>query len=162
MSTRRRILLAALALSLAPVAAVSVAQSGRSTADLVKADPQLATLAKAIEAAGLGAALGGDSEVTLLAPTDAAFAKLPAGTLDNLLKPENRAQLEAVLKNHVLAGKLGRDDLKKRRELTMLGGKALPVRLERGNLLVGGAEVGKRERVAGNGRLYTIDTVLLP
>ena len=161
MSTRRRILLAALALSLAP-AATTFAQSGRTAAAVVKADPQLATLARAIEAAGLEAALSGSTPVTVLAPTDEAFAKLPAGALENLLKPENRTQLEALLKNHVLAGKLGRDDLKKRRDVTTLDGKSLAVRLERGKLLIGAAEVGKRERAADNGRVYSIDTVLLP
>lgn len=161
MSTRRRILLAALALSLAPAAPV-LAQSGRTAVAVVKADPQLATLAKAIEAAGLEAALGGTTEVTVLAPTDEAFARLPAGALENLLKPENRAQLEAVLKNHVLAGKLDRDDLKKRRSVTTLDGKPLAVRLERGNLHIGGARVGSRERVADNGRVLTLDAVLLP
>jgi uncharacterized surface protein with fasciclin (FAS1) repeats len=161
MSTRRRILLAALALSLAPATA-TFAQSGRSAAAVVKSDPQLATLSRAIEAAGLEAALSGTTEVTVLAPTDAAFAQLPAGALENLLKPENRAQLEAVLKNHVLAGKLDRDDLKKRRSVTTLDGKSLAVRLERGNLHVGAARVGSRERVADNGRVLTIDTVLLP
>jgi uncharacterized surface protein with fasciclin (FAS1) repeats len=165
MSTRRRILLAALALSLAPAAASfaqSGVQSGRTVAAVVKADPQLATLAKAIEAAGLEAALGGTTEVTVLAPTNEAFAQLPAGALENLLKPENRAQLEAVLKNHVLAGKLDRDDLKKRRTVTTLDGKPLAVRLERGNLQIGGARVASRERVADNGRVMTIDAVLLP
>jgi uncharacterized surface protein with fasciclin (FAS1) repeats len=161
MSIRRRILLAALALSLAPAAA-TFAQSGRTVAAVVKADPQLATLAKAIEAAGLEAALGGTTEVTVLAPTNEAFAQLPAGALENLLKPENRAQLEAVLKNHVLAGKLDRDDLKKRRTVTTLDGKPLAVRLERGNLQIGGARVASRERVADNGRVMTIDAVLLP
>jgi uncharacterized surface protein with fasciclin (FAS1) repeats len=158
---RRRILLAALALSLAP-AATCLAQSGRTVAGLVKADPQLGTLARAIEAAGLEAALGGTSAVTVLAPTDEAFARLPAGALENLLKPENRAQLEAVLKNHVLAGKFEGADLKKRRGVTTLDGKPLAVRLERGNLTVGGARVGSRERVADNGRVLTIDAVLLP
>jgi uncharacterized surface protein with fasciclin (FAS1) repeats len=161
MSTRARILLAALALCLVPPV-TGFAQSGRSAVAVVKADPQLATLAKAIEAAGLEAALSGSTEVTVLAPTDTAFAKLPAGALENLLKPENRAQLEAVLKNHVIAGKLSRDDLKKRRDVATLEGKSLAVRLERGNLMIGAAEVGKRERVADNGRVHTIDTVLLP
>jgi uncharacterized surface protein with fasciclin (FAS1) repeats len=161
MSTRRRILLTALALSLAPAAA-TFAQSGQTVAAVVKSDPQLATLAKAIEAAGLEAALGGTTEVTVLAPTDEAFAALPAGALENLLKPENRAQLAAVLKNHVLAGKLDRDDLKKRRNVTTLDGKPLEVRLERGNLQIGGARVSNRARVADNGRVLTIDAVLLP
>ena len=96
MSTRRRILIAALALSLA-APALTLAQADRTAAAVIQAEPQFATLAKAIAAAGLEAALGGETEVTVLAPTDEAFSRLPAGALDNLLKPENRAQLEAVL-----------------------------------------------------------------
>ncbi len=161
MPSRRLVVIAALALSLA-APALSLAQSGRTAAALVKADPQLATLARALEVAGLEAALAGDTAVTVLAPTEEAFAKLPAGALENLLKPENRAQLEAVLKNHVIAGKLSRDELKKSRSVTTLDGKLLPVRLERGNLVVGAARVGNRERVADNGRVFTIDSVLLP
>jgi len=161
MPSRRLVLIAALALSLAtPV--LSLAESGRTAAALIKGDPQLATLAKALEAAGLEAALAGSTAVTVFAPTEEAFAKLPAGALENLLKPENRAQLQALLKNHVIAGKIDRGELKKSRSVTTLDGKPLPVRLERGNIVVAAARVGNRERVADNGRVFTIDSVLLP
>ncbi len=160
MSMRRSFIIgAALALT-APM--LSLAAGEKTVADVVKGDAQLSTLARAIDAAGLGGALSGTDEVTLFAPTDAAFAKLPAGTLDNLLKPENRDALVAVLKHHVVAGKVGRDDVKKRREITPLAGKALSVALERGNIVVGGGKLTARERPASNGRVHVLDAVLLP
>jgi uncharacterized surface protein with fasciclin (FAS1) repeats len=157
MSSRRSLLLAALALACSPL--LSQADSTQTAAQVVKSTPEFSTLSRALEAAGLEAALGSD-EVTLLAPTDEAFARLPAGALDDLLKPENRDKLVALLKHHVVAGKLERDDMKKRRSLTSLDGRAIAVRLERGNLMVGEARVGNRERVAANGRVFAIDSVL--
>ena len=161
MSSRRSFVTAVLALGLA-LPALSLADTSRSAAEVVKADPEFSTLAKALEAAGLAAALSGSEPVTLLAPTDAAFAKLPAGTLEGLLQPANREQLAALLRRHVLPGKLHRDDLKKRRNVAALDGQVLPVRLERGNLVIGDARVANRERVAANGRIYALDQVLVP
>ncbi|MCU0757792.1 MAG: fasciclin domain-containing protein [Steroidobacteraceae bacterium] len=158
MSSRRSLLLAALALACSPL--LSQADSTQTAAQVVKSTPEFSTLARALEAAGLEAALGGTDEVTLFAPTDEAFARLPAGALDDLLKPENRDKLVALLKHHVVAGKLERDTMKKRRSLTALDGHAIAVRLERGNLVVGEARVGNRERVAANGRVFAIDSVL--
>ena len=117
---------------------------------------------EAIEAAGLAPALSGADEVTVLAPTNEAFAALPAGALENLLKTENRGQLTAVLQHHVVAGRLGRDDIKKRRELTPLSGKSLGVELKRGNLEIGGARLASRDRSADNGVVHTSSAVLLP
>ena len=158
MNPRRLILAAALALA-AP--ALSFAQSV-NVADLIKAEPRFSTLATAIDAAGLAPALSGTDPVTVLAPTNEAFAALPAGTLDNLLKPANREQLAAVLKHHVLAGRVDGDALKKRRDVTPLSGKPLPVELKRGKLEIGGARVTGRERNATNGVVHAIEGVLLP
>jgi uncharacterized surface protein with fasciclin (FAS1) repeats len=158
MSSRRSLLLATLALSLSP--ALTQADATLTAAQVVKSSPEFSTLARALEAAGLESALAGGDAVTLLAPTNEAFARLPAGKLEELLKPENREQLAALLKHHVIAGKLQREDLKKRRNLTALDGHSIDVRLERGNLVIGEARVGNRERVAGNGRVFAVDTVL--
>jgi uncharacterized surface protein with fasciclin (FAS1) repeats len=160
MSIRRGFILGVALAFTAPM--LTFAAGDKTVADVVKADPQLSTLARAIDAAGLAGALSGAEPVTLFAPTDEAFAKLPAGALDNLLKPENRDTLVAVLKHHVVAGKLGRDEVKKRREVTPLSGKALDVALERGNIVVGGGKLTARERPASNGRVHVLDTVLLP
>jgi uncharacterized surface protein with fasciclin (FAS1) repeats len=159
MSSSRRLVLAVALLLTGPSLALA---QGKTVVDVIKGEPQFSTLAAAIEAAGLAAALSGPSEVTVLAPTNDAFAALPAGALDNLLKPENREQLAAVLKHHVIAGRQGRDEIKKRREITPLSGKALAVELKRGNLEVGGARLASRDRGADNGLVHTIDAVLLP
>jgi len=159
MSPSRRLVLAVALLLTAPSLA---AAQGKTVMDLIKGEPQFSTLAAAIEAAGLAAALSGADEVTVLAPTNEAFAALPAGALENLLKPENRGQLSAVLQHHVIAGRLGRDDNKKRRELTPLSGKSLGVELKRGNLEIGGARLASRDRSADNGVVHTSSAVLLP
>jgi len=158
MSPSRRLVLAVALLLTAP----SLAAQGKTVMDVIKGEPQFSTLAAAIEAAGLAAALSGADEVTVLAPTNEAFAALPAGALENLLKPENRGQLSAVLQHHVIAGRLGRDDIKKRRELTPLSGKSLGVELKRGNLEIGGARLASRDRSADNGVVHTSSAVLLP
>jgi uncharacterized surface protein with fasciclin (FAS1) repeats len=159
MTPRRNLILAVLALVLIPLP--GRADPSRSLAQVVKAEPEFSTLARALEAAGLESALAGDA-ATLLAPTNEAFARLPAGKFDELLRPENRDELTALLRRHVVAGKLGRDELKKRHSLTTLDGQAIGVRLERGHLVVGEARVGNRERVAANGRVFALDNVLLP
>lgn len=158
LSRRPLILAAALALA-APVLALA---QGGNVADLIRAEPRFSTLATAIDAAGLGAALSGPDAVTVLAPTNEAFAALPAGALDNLLKPENREQLATVLKHHVIAGRQDADAIKKRRELTPLSGKPLAIELKRGRLEIGGARVAGRERGADNGLVHALEAVLLP
>lgn len=159
MSPSRRLVLAVALLLTGPSLA---AAQGKTVMDVIKGEPQFSTLAAAIEAGGLAAALSGADEVTVLAPTNEAFAALPAGALENLLKPENRGQLSAVLQHHVIAGRLGRDDIKKRRELTPLSGKSLGVELKRGNLEIGGARLASRDRSADNGVVHTSSAVLLP
>ena len=159
MSPSRRLVLAFALLLTGPSLA---AAQGKTVLDVIKGEPQFSTLAAAIEAAGLAPALSGADEVTVLAPTNEAFAALPAGALENLLKTENRGQLTAVLQHHVVAGRLGRDDIKKRRELTPLSGKSLGVELKRGNLEIGGARLASRDRSADNGVVHTSSAVLLP
>lgn len=159
MSPSRRLVLAVALLLTGPSLA---AAQGKTVMDVIKGEPQFSTLAAAIETAGLAAALSGADEVTVLAPTNEAFAALPAGALENLLKPENRGQLSAVLQHHVIAGRLGRDDIKKRRELTPLSNKSLSVELKRGNLEIGGARLASRDRSADNGVVHTSSAVLLP
>lgn len=156
--SRRFVLAVALLLTWPSLAAAQ----GKTVLDVIKGEPQFSTLAAAIEAAGLAPALSGADEVTVLAPTNDAFAALPAGALENLLKTENRGQLTAVLQHHVIAGRLGRDDIKKRRELTPLSGKSLGVELKRGNLEIGGARLASRDRSADNGVVHTSSAVLLP
>ena len=120
------------------------------------------TLAKAIEAAGLEGTLTAQGPVTVFAPTDEAFAKLPPGELEALLQPENKEKLVKILTHHVVAGKaLETDDLKRSRGVTAASGDQLKVELVRGRVRVDGARV-TGDYGAANGTIVAVDQVLLP
>jgi uncharacterized surface protein with fasciclin (FAS1) repeats len=121
------------------------------------------TLAKAIEAAGLVDELKGAGPFTVFAPTDDAFAKLPAGTVEDLLKPENKEKLRAVLLYHVVQGKYDAAQVSKlngKSVQTLQGGKVM-IRTSSG-VRVDDAKVVKTDVIASNGVIHVIDTVLLP
>ncbi len=124
---------------------------------------QFNTLAKALEAAGLVETLKGEGPFTVFAPTDEAFAKLPAGTLENLLKPENKAQLAAILSYHVVPGRLMAADVVKQKTLKTVQGSSLRVSLKGGsNVLVDNARVVQTDIRCSNGVIHVIDSVVLP
>jgi len=127
------------------------------------------TLVAAAKAADLVGALKGDGPLTIFAPTDEAFAALPEGTVENLLKPENQAQLQAVLLYHVVPGKVMSGDLEEGTvkpetlqgasiEIVTSGGKSK----EQQNITVNGANVVAADVAASNGVIHVVDTVLLP
>ena len=151
---------------LATVAAAATLGAGSALAQdktvgqILAGQSRFATLVAAATAAGLLDTLNGSDAITVLAPTDEAFARLPAGTVEELLRPENKAQLEQLLKRHVVAGNLSSDQLKRQRELTSVGGDALPVRLVNGRLRVAQARVVGSELTASNGGVLTLDAVL--
>lgn len=120
------------------------------------------TLLRAAEAAGLVEALRGDGPLTVFAPTDDAFAKLPAGTVEGLLKPENRSQLATVLKYHVVAGRAFAEDAIAARSVKTLTDDSLRFRLANGRLQVNDANVIAADIDASNGVVHVIDAVLLP
>lgn len=120
------------------------------------------TLVAAIKAAGLVETLKGDGPFTVFAPTDEAFAKLPAGTLESLLKPENRAKLQAILTYHVVSGKVMAKDVVGLKSAKTVEGQSLTVRVEGGSVMVDNAKVIKTDIVAKNGVIHVIDAVLLP
>lgn len=120
------------------------------------------TLAAAVQAAGLAAALTGDGPLTVFAPTDEAFAKLPAGTVESLLRPENRAQLVAVLELHVVAGRVYSDQALEAGQATTLAGSSLPITSGPDGAAVGGARLVATDVQASNGVIHVIDSVLLP
>ena len=130
--------------------------------DVAVADGHFKTLAKALTAAGLIDTLQGAGPFTVFAPTDDAFAKLPAGTLDGLLK--DIPKLTAILKYHVLAGKVVAADVVKLdgKTATTLNGAALKVSTTGGVKLNGVVNVTKTDIAASNGVIHVIDTVLLP
>jgi uncharacterized surface protein with fasciclin (FAS1) repeats len=119
------------------------------------------TLAAALKAGELIDALKSKGPFTVFAPTDEAFAKLPSGTVETLLKPENREKLVAVLKYHVVAGKVTSDQVVKLQKATTLNGKDLRIDAVSG-VKVNDATVVKADIPASNGVIHVIDRVLLP
>ncbi len=131
--------------------------------DTAVAAGSFTTLAKALEAAGLIDALKGDGPFTVFAPTDAAFAKLPAGTVASLLKPENKEKLKAILLYHVVSGKVTATDVMKLngKSVKTLQGGMFKVSTKHG-VRVDKAKVTQTDIEASNGVIHVIDTVLLP
>ena len=120
------------------------------------------TLAKALQAAGLVETLKGHGPFTVFAPTDEAFAKLPAGALEDLLKPENKEKLRAVLTYHVVPGKVMAAQVMKLDSAKTVNGAQLKIRVNGGSLNVDNAKVVKADVAASNGVIHVIDTVVLP
>ncbi|MDC0325711.1 fasciclin domain-containing protein [bacterium] len=119
------------------------------------------TLVAAVKAAGLVEVLQGSGRFTVFAPTDEAFAKLPKGTVETLLKPENKAKLAAILTYHVVNGKVMATDIKTMKVKTV-NGQSLDVRVTDGTVTVNKAKVVKTDVRANNGVIHVIDTVMLP
>jgi uncharacterized surface protein with fasciclin (FAS1) repeats len=130
--------------------------------DTAVAAGQFKTLAAALQAAGLVDTLKGKGPFTVFAPTDAAFAALPAGTLDSLLKPENKQKLADILTFHVVAGNVKAADVVKLSEAKTVNGKSVAIKVDGGKVQVGGANVVKADIAATNGTIHVIDKVLLP
>jgi uncharacterized surface protein with fasciclin (FAS1) repeats len=121
---------------------------------------QFSTLVKAVQAAGLVETLQGAGPFTVFAPTDAAFAKLPAGTLEQLLA--NPEQLRAVLLYHVVPGRVTAEQVTKLDNARTAQGGSVTIRVNAGTVAVGGAQVLATDVGASNGLIHVIDTVLLP
>ena len=119
------------------------------------------TLVAAVKAAGLVETLQGPGPFTVFAPTDEAFAKLPKGTVEDLLKPENKAKLVSILTYHVVAGKVMAADVKTMKAKTV-NGQSLDVKVTDGAVTVDNAKVVKTDVAASNGVIHVIDTVVLP
>jgi uncharacterized surface protein with fasciclin (FAS1) repeats len=134
---------------------------------LAVATSDLSTLVSAVQAAELVDTLSGDGPFTVLAPTNAAFAALPAGTLDTLLLPENQADLQGILTYHVIAGNVLSSDLSNGQVVTTVNGETLTVEItDAGVFFVdangGKAQVTTADVSASNGTVHIIDAVLLP
>jgi len=120
------------------------------------------TLVAALKAADLVDVLRGEGPFTVFAPTDAAFAKLPAGTVETLLKPENKAKLQAVLTYHVLAERIMAADVLKMSSAKTVNGKSFMVSMDGGNAMVDNARIIQTDILASNGVIHVIDSVILP
>jgi transforming growth factor-beta-induced protein len=145
---------------------VATAASHRSEAkdivDTAVSARQFKTLTAALKAAGLVDTLKSKGPFTVFAPTDAAFAKLPAGTVEALLKPENKAKLTAILTYHVAAGNLFAKDVARLSDVKTVQGSSAKIKVDDGKVMVDGAKVLKVDIVCGNGVIHVIDTVILP
>jgi len=139
----------------------SKAQKGKDIVDTAVAAGKFNTLAAALNAAGLVETLKGKGPFTVFAPTDEAFAKLPKGTVENLLKPENRDKLTTILKYHVINGKVASKDIKAGKADTVAG-KTVRLKLKNDGVMVNKAQVTKADVNAENGIIHIIDTVLIP
>ena len=120
------------------------------------------TLVAAVQAAGLVETLKGAGPFTVFAPTDDAFAKLPAGTVEMLLKPENKEKLVAVLTYHVVAGKVMAADVVKLTEAPTVQGSKVKVKVEGGTVMIDSAKVVKTDILTSNGVIHVINAVILP
>ncbi len=145
-----------------PLNAQSKEKPATDIVDTAVAAGSFKTLAKALEAADLVKTLKGPGPFTVFAPTDDAFMKLPAGTLDNLLKPENKEKLQRILTYHVVAGKVMASDVVKMTSAKAVSGDMLQIATRDGKVMVAGAHVVKTDIVASNGVIHVIDAVMLP
>ena len=151
-------------LSVAAAAAISLTQGGLMAADVVGKDivttaveaGSFKTLAAALKAGGLVETLQGKGPFTVFAPTDEAFAKLPAGTVETLLKPENKAQLVSVLTYHVVAGKVAAAQVVKLNAAATVNGQRVDIKVEEGNVRVDQATVVKADIHCSNGIIHVI------
>jgi uncharacterized surface protein with fasciclin (FAS1) repeats len=135
--------------------------AGKDIVAIASGDAQFKTLTKALGSAGLVTTLQGKGPFTVFAPTDAAFADLPKGTVENLLKPENKAQLTKILTYHVVPGSVVSTSLKSG-DVKSVEGSSLKVGVNAGKVTVGGANVVKADIKASNGVIHVIDKVLMP
>jgi len=144
--------------------AMMAASSAASAADIV--DTAIAgkfnTLVTAVKAAGLVDTLKGPGPFTVFAPTDEAFAKLPPGTLESLLKPENKAKLQSILTYHVVPGKVMAQDVVKLDSAKTVEGQSITIKTMNGRVMVGTAHVTKTDILCSNGVIHVVDAVLLP
>ena len=120
------------------------------------------TLAKALQAAGLIDTLKGKGPFTVFAPTDEAFAKLPAGTIEELLKPENKAKLQAILTYHVVSGKVMASQVTGLKSAMTVNGQSVTIAVMDGGVMIDNAHVVKTDIATSNGVIHVIDTVLIP
>ncbi len=130
--------------------------------DVAVANGNFNTLAAALTAAGLVDVLKGEGPYTVFAPTDEAFAKLPAGTVESLLKPENIDQLKAVLTYHVVSGKVMAADVVKLNKATTVNGADVNIAVNDGKVDINNSQVVMADVMASNGVIHVVDTVLLP
>jgi uncharacterized surface protein with fasciclin (FAS1) repeats len=146
-------------------ATLGVAAQGTATKDIVDtavANGSFKTLAAALQAADLVDTLKGAGPFTVFAPTDAAFAKLPAGTVESLLEPKNKAQLQRLLTYHVVPGKVSSAAVGKLTTAQAVSGDPIKISGKGGKVMINNATVVTADVAASNGVIHVIDTVIMP
>jgi uncharacterized surface protein with fasciclin (FAS1) repeats len=155
--------MAALALTVVASSTTKVAAADtRDIVDTAVAAGSFKTLAAALAAADLVTTLKGTGPFTVFAPTDEAFAKLPAGTVETLLKPENKAKLQRILTYHVVAGKVMAADVMKMTSAKAVSGDSLTIATRNGGVMADDARIVQADILAANGVIHVIDAVMLP
>jgi uncharacterized surface protein with fasciclin (FAS1) repeats len=134
----------------------------KNIVDVAVGSPDHTTLVAALTAAGLVETLKGTGPFTVFAPTNAAFAALPAGTVDGLLKPESKNALTKILTYHVVAGAFKAADLKDGQKIKTLQGEELTVVIKDGKITINGANVTAADLAGSNGIIHVVDAVLMP
>jgi len=152
----------ALVLSLSLVTLARPKAASKDIVDTAVAAGSFKTLASALQAAGLVDTLKGKGPFTVFAPTDEAFAKLPAGTVEDLLKPENKEKLVAILTYHVVPGKVLAAQVTKMNSAKTVNGQSLSISVKDGTVMVDNAKVVKTDIICSNGVIHVIDSVVLP
>ena len=156
---------AVLAPAVSPARTVAADPAAAKKADVVDtavSAGQFNTLVAAVKAGGLVETLKGEGPFTVFAPTDEAFARLPAGTVENLLRPENKQKLVEVLTYHVVPARAMARDVSGMSSAKTVQGKELKLKVEDGKVMVNGARVIKADVEASNGVIHVIDSVLIP
>jgi len=144
------------------VQTVALKADSKDIVDTAVAAGSFKTLVAAVQAAGLVETLKGEGPFTVFAPTDEAFAKLPEGTVETLLKPENKEKLVAVLTYHVVPGKVMAADVVKLTEAPTVQGSKANVKVVDGTVMIDGAKVVKTDIETSNGVIHVIDAVIRP
>jgi uncharacterized surface protein with fasciclin (FAS1) repeats len=157
-----RVMVALAAAVALTVSGSAVRAQQKDIVDTAVAAGSFKTLAAALTAAGLVDTLKGDGPFTVFAPTDEAFAKLPAGTVEDLLKPENKAKLQAILTYHVVPGAVMASQVMSLKEAKTVNGQAVKVSTMGGSVMINNAKVIKADIKTSNGVIHVIDTVILP
>jgi uncharacterized surface protein with fasciclin (FAS1) repeats len=153
---------AAVVLAVATSGSTIVRAETRDVVETAVAAGSFKVLAKALDAAGLVTTLKGSGPFTVFAPTDEAFSKLPAGTLETLLKPENEEKLRRILTYHVVPGKVMASDVVKLQSAKAVSGDTITVKTQNGVVHVDNATVTSADVAASNGVIHVIDSVILP
>ena len=161
MKIRSLIVSSLLAIGLVSVASADHHMKPKTVVDIAVGSPDHTTLVAAVKAAGLVETLSSAGPFTVFAPTNAAFAKLPAGTVEDLLKPENKDKLIAILTYHVVPGKVMAADVPMG-EVGTVNGKAVTFKKSYGKVMIDGATIVATDLAAGNGVVHVIDSVILP